>query len=78
MPESERAAFVTRSLLVVPDSVFSVSRLMPPRGESKSTTEAPWYHRTEPGGVEWTLMEQVRLIVLPFFTYTSSGPQMFA
>jgi hypothetical protein len=23
-------------------------------------------------------MEHVRLMVLPFFTYTSSGPQMFA
>lgn len=71
-------AFVTSNLLVVPFSVLSVSKLIPPRGESKSTTEWPWYQTTDDGGVEWTFTVQVRDIVLPFFTYTSLGPDMRA
>lgn len=53
-----------------------IPRLIPPRGESKSTTVDPWYHEIEPGGCEWTLTEHVKLIVLPVFTYDSSGPQI--
>lgn len=36
-------ARVSSNRLVVPASFFSVSRLMPPRTESKSTTDEPWY-----------------------------------
>lgn len=72
------SAFVTSNLLVVPASVLSVSKLMPPRGESKSTTEGPWYQITVDGGVEWTFTVQVSDIVLPFFTYTSVGPEIAA
>lgn len=47
-------------------------------GLSKSTTAPPWCHETLLGGVLRTLTSHMRLIVLPFFTYTSSGPTIVA
>ena len=48
------------------------------RGPSKSIIAPAWYQVTLLGGISCTSTIQVRLIVLPLFTYSSSGPVIFA
>lgn len=47
-------------------------------GPSKSIIAPAWYQVTLLGEISCTSTIHVKLIVLPFFTYTSSGPVIFA
>lgn len=74
-PESLCTAFWMRSRLVV-TWPFSVTRLIPPLGESKLITWALWAHNILGGGSGAKRTKQVKFIVEPMFINKSGPPRI--
>lgn len=74
-PVSEGIAFwMSRRLVVM--GPFSVTRLMPPRGESKLITSLLWLQSMMGGGSGANFTRHVKFIVLPLLMNRSEPPRI--